>query len=254
MSLHDYMKSLEAPTKMRIEGQYFMLRADGRAFHSYCRGFAKPYDEVFMAGMDTAALALAEQISGSVATYTQSDEISVLIRNSQTPEGKLSAFFGGDVVKMTTAAASIASVSMSRTFPDKNPAYFDARVFPISDSNIARYFFWRQRDAMKNSVTMCAEQQFSKKALTGRNTDDRKAMLAEAGNPWESAPEGFQRGRFAYPVRKFGEVTYTDKRSGEENTVERRYLEWETHPAPHFEPEGTADLLRFLSNLRINGV
>lgn len=251
MSLHDHMKSLEAPTKMTLDADYFMLRVDGRAFHTWCKGFAKPYDEAFMAGMDAVALALTKEISGAVAAFAQSDEVSVLIKN--TPVGRKdirSPWFGGDVVKMTTIAASVASVTLTRLFPDKNPALFDARVMEIPVEDISRYFFWRQRDTIKNSVTMCAEFTLGKKVVLRKNTDERRQMLIEAGVPWDSAPAGFRMGRFVFPVRKRGTVTYVDKRTGQEQVAEREYLDWRAQPAPVFTPEGSEELLRDLSSKR----
>lgn len=251
MSLHDHMKSLETPTKMTLDSDYFMLRVDGRAFHTWCKGFAKPYDETFMAGMDAVALALTKEISGAVAAFAQSDEVSVLIKN--TPVGRKdvrSPWFGGDVVKMTTIAASLSSVTLTRLFPEKKPALFDARVMEIPVEDISRYFFWRQRDTIKNSVTMCAEFALGKKTVLRKNTDERRQMLMDAGFPWEQAPAGFRMGRFIFPVRKRDMVTYVDKRTGQEQSAEREYLDWQVHPAPAFTPDGTEDLLRDLTTKR----
>lgn len=252
-SLHDYMKALEEPTKMTLAGDYFMLRMDGRAFHSFCRNMDKPFDRQLMDNMDATALALVDEISGAIAAYVQSDEISVLVKNPKTRDGKIVSWFGGEVVKMTTIAAARASVTLSRLYSDRNPALFDARAMEISEDDVALYLFWRQRDAMKNSVTMCAESVFGNKKLLHRNTDERREMLAEAGKPWEEAPAGFRYGRFALPVRKQGVISYVNKRTGEEVQAERSYLDWTVLPAPLFDRERSADLLRVLADLRSNG-
>src|ERR1035437_6928588 len=78
-SLGDRMKRYEATTRFLLPRRtYTILRVDGRAFHTWTRGLEKPYDLNFMYCMDSAAIALCEEIAGSRFAYVQSDEISVL--------------------------------------------------------------------------------------------------------------------------------------------------------------------------------
>ena len=44
--------------------QAVIVRVDGRAFHSFTKGFARPYDIELAAAMHKTALKLAENISG----------------------------------------------------------------------------------------------------------------------------------------------------------------------------------------------
>ena len=80
-------KDAERAVRTALEpGLPAVIRLDGRAFHSYCRGLARPYDPMFMGDMDATALALAEQIDGVRLAYVQSDEISLLITDRLSDE------------------------------------------------------------------------------------------------------------------------------------------------------------------------
>lgn len=113
---------------------------------------------------------------------------------------------------------------------------FDARVFTLSDPvEVANYFLWRQRDAVRNSISMAAQAHFSHKRLHGVSTCGMQELLwSEAGVNWSDYPDGCKRGRVT--IRHSGErpVDYVDKRSGEtvRTTAVRSW--WETGPAPHF--------------------
>lgn len=233
-SLGDRMKGYEAVHRAVLPRRtYTLLRLDGRAFHSYMRGAAKPFDEPFMDAMNAAAEAVCAEISGSVFAYTQSDEISILITDFATT--KTQPWFGGVIAKQVSVSASLATAVLNERRPGKR-ALFDARVFTISDPvEVANYFLWRQRDAVRNSISMAAQAHFSHRRLHGVSTGGLQELLfTEAGINWNDYPDTCKRGRVA--VRKTGErpVEYVDRRSGETvNTTAVRSW-WETGAAPHF--------------------
>ena len=232
--LGDRMKTHERVAKTVLPRRTFtILRADGRAFHSYLRRAEKPYDFAFMADMDAVAEALCVEISGSVFAFTQSDEISVLI--TDFGGANTQPWFAGEVQKMCSIAAATATAALVRRRPDGTPT-FDARVFTIADPvEVANYFIWRQRDCVRNSVTMAAQAQFSHKRLHGVNGAQMQELLwQEKGINWNDYPDGAKRGRVI--VRRSGEreVTFTHKRTQVEETVTAMRSWWETMPAPHF--------------------
>ncbi len=238
-ALGDRMKRYEQATRTVLPARtYSIIRCDGRAFHSYRRGAEKPYDYGFMGDMDAVAQALCSDISGSVFAFVQSDEISVLAVDF----GSVSTqpWFGGEVQKIVSTAAATATAALIRRRPDGTPT-FDARVFTISDPvEVANYFCWRQRDCVRNSITMAAQAQFPHNQLHGVNGAQMQEKLwAEKGINWNDYPDGAKRGRVI--VRRSGEreVTYMDKRSGEEQTVAAIRSWWAPVPAPHF--TATAD-------------
>lgn len=54
-----------------------ILRIDGKAHHTFCRSFDKPFDEIYIKTMQDTAKYLCENLQGAVLSYQQSDEISL---------------------------------------------------------------------------------------------------------------------------------------------------------------------------------
>ncbi|MDG6105544.1 hypothetical protein Daura_13645 [Dactylosporangium aurantiacum] len=235
--LGDRMKAHERVTQAVLPRRtHTLLRVDGRAFHAYLRGAAKPYDEPFMADMDAVAVALCAEIAGSVFAYVQSDEVSVLAVDFGGAGTQ--PWFGGEVQKWCSVAASVATATLNARRPGKL-ALFDARVFTVADPvEVARYFIWRQRDAVRNSVAMAARAVFPQSRLHGVSSGQAQEMLfAEHGINWNDYPAGCRRGRVV--VKESGErdVTFVHKRTGVEQTVTTLRSWWEVRPAPRFTAE-----------------
>ncbi|GAA2107991.1 tRNA(His) guanylyltransferase Thg1 family protein [Streptomyces synnematoformans] len=231
------MKAYEAPYRHLLPRRtYAILRIDGRAFHQYLRGADRPFDMRFMADMDKVAEALCAEISGAKLAYTQSDEISVLVTDFGTTNTQ--AWFGGVAAKWLSISAALATQVLNDRRPGRR-ALFDARVFTIGDPvEVANYLLWRQRDAVRNSISMAAQSCFSPRRLHGVSSDGMQELLrAERGINWNDYPAGCKRGRIT--TRKVGprETTYTDKRTSSLNTVTAMRSWWETEPAPHFTTE-----------------
>ena len=60
-----------------------IIRIDGKAFHTFTKGFQKPFDEVLMKTMQETTKYLCENIQGCVLGYTQSDEITLVLIDYQ---------------------------------------------------------------------------------------------------------------------------------------------------------------------------
>jgi tRNA(His) 5'-end guanylyltransferase len=247
--LGDRMKAYECAARTILPPRtYSVLRVDGRAFHSYLRGAERPFDYAFMADMDATAMALCEDIQGAVFAYVQSDEISVLMTDFTGPNSQ--PWFAGEVQKQVSIAAATATAALNaRRYdgpngapPSDRLAAFDARVFTLPSAvEVANYYLWRQRDAVRNSIAMAAQARFSHRQLHGVNTGRMQEMLrAEHGINWNDYPDGAKRGRVV--VRRSGEreVTFTHKRTGQEETVKAMRSWWAAEGAPHFtlEPGG----------------
>lgn len=211
-----------------------MIRADGRAFHTYLRDAAKPYDADFMIDMDHVAKALCAEISGAAFAYTQSDEISLLV--TDFAGAGTQPWFGGEVQKIVSTVAAVATMALCERRPGR-PATFDARVFTIADPrDVANYFIWRQRDAVRNSIAMAAQAQFSHPSLHGVNTGQMQELLwAEKGINWNDYPVGAKRGRVVAKVAGEREVTFTHKRTERVETAVASRTWWEPREAPHFD-------------------
>ncbi|MEU9714277.1 tRNA(His) guanylyltransferase Thg1 family protein [Streptomyces sp. NPDC047976] len=236
-ALGDRMKRYEAAHRAVLPRRtYTILRLDGRAFHTYLRDADKPFDMDFVQDMAAVTEALCAEVSGTAFAYHQSDEISLLLTDfaSQSSE----PWFGGVVAKQLSVSASLATAVLNERRPGRR-ALFDARVFTLSDPvEVANYFVWRQRDAVRNSISMAAQAHFSHKRLHRMSTGAMQELLwSEAEVNWNDYPAACKRGQVA--VRASGDrvVEYTDKRSGE--TVRTTALRswWEVGGADHFTAE-----------------
>ena len=199
-SLGDRMKErFEDRTRYYLPRRTFaIIRVDGKAFHTFTRGCAKPYDHRLMKSIDFAALAMCQEISGSVLAYTQSDEISVLLCDFKKQDS--SGWFDYNIQKMASVAASIATISFNDCYRHlggdvTKQAMFDARVFAIPDPvEVTNYLIWRQKDAERNSLQMAAQAVFSHKQLHGKSCADLHELLHTKDINWDKYTAREKRG------------------------------------------------------------
>lgn len=188
---------------------YTIIRLDGKAFHTYTKGFKRPYDTNLMRIMDQTTVKLCESIQGVKMAFTQSDEISLLLTDFETPH--TDAWFDGNVQKITSVSASIATAAFNNgMYLDEEimasmdkVAYFDSRVFTVPDLNeVVNYFIWRQQDATRNSIQMGAQALYSQKQLHGKDTSELQELMFQKGVNWNDYPAGFKRGRMILKEKK----------------------------------------------------
>lgn len=191
-----------------------IIRLDGKAFHTFTRGFKKPFDDILTEAMQQTMLILCKEIQGCVLGYTQSDEIT-LVLTDYTKLGT-SAWFDYDIQKVCSISASIATLAFNRCFlkeiQDKyesnsgfaesiyyqawlKGAFFDARCFNVPKEEVANCVLWRQQDATRNSINAVGQAYFSHKELQGLSTDQiLKKLLEEKQTDWNKLPVHLQRG------------------------------------------------------------
>lgn len=176
---------------------YTIIRCDGKAFHTFTRHCEKPYDRRLVNAMDAATLALVTEAQGVAIAYVQSDEISLLLTDFATVQ--TNAWFDGNVQKIASVAASVATAAFNVAYQGFTAALFDARVFTIPDPvEVENYFIWRQQDATRNSISGLAQAHFSAKQLHGVNNSGMQDMLMlEKGINWNERPAEEKRGRCA---------------------------------------------------------
>ena len=217
MKFSDYdkrMKKYEYVTRTYLYTRTpVIIRIDGKAFHSFTRGFVKPFDSVLVRAMQDTMEYLCKNIQGCVLGYTQSDEISLLLTDFQTLT--TSAWFDYNIQKCASIASSMASMIFNRFFTQyansdmsgdgalsgvyekalTKGAVFDARVFNLPKEEVCNYFLWRQNDAVRNSIQMTGHCYFSAKELHKKSCDDIKEMLiSEKGIDWNTFPTTHRRG------------------------------------------------------------
>lgn len=200
------------------------LRIDGKSFHTFTRGFQKPFDEVLIKSMQETMKYLCENIQGCVLGYTQSDEITLILVDYKKLTS--SAWFDYEVQKICSIAASIATMAFNKAFRKnvndwwftpfsgvikefqeretlyktyKNAiekgAMFDCRCFNIPKEEVTNLVYWRQLDATRNSIQMVAQVNFSHKELQNKSCNEIQDMLmTQKGVNWNDLPIYQKRG------------------------------------------------------------
>lgn len=217
-SLGDRMKRYESVTKTHLVGRMpVIIRLDGKAFHTFAPRFNKllprfvpdtPFNTALHTAMVDATTALVKTTQTAVVAYTQSDEISILLRNYDTVATQ--AWFDNAVQKIVSITASEATgafkdsmlcqlIDVGHTItPELVNTYkprFDSRVYNLPESEVVNYFIWRQQDASRNSVQMLGHHHFSQKRMTGlKNPQVQELLFAEKGINWNDIPTWAKRG------------------------------------------------------------
>ena len=192
------------------------IRIDGKAFHTFTRGFQKPFDTVLMKSMQETMQYLCKNIQGCVFGYTQSDEITLILVDYK--ELNTSAWFDYEVQKLCSISASMATMAFNKFFYNmameetaggeftegiagihlnaaEKGAMFDARCFNIPKEEVTNLIYWRQLDATRNSIQMVGQANFSHKELQNKTCNMIQDMLHEQkGINWNDYPTVWKRG------------------------------------------------------------
>lgn len=228
-SLAQRMKDYESVSKIKLMKRCpVIIRMDGKAFHTFTRGFQKPFDEVLSKSMQETMKYLCENIQGCVFGYTQSDEISLVLIDYKKLNS--SAWFDYNGQKICSIAASMTTMAFNKVFKKnvdvllweyKNSfvpqcvelqkeiakyhntllkavekgAMFDARCFNLSKEEVTNNIYWRQLDATRNSIQMLGQANFSHEELQDKTCNDIQDMLmVKKGINWNNLPTYQKRG------------------------------------------------------------
>ena len=116
-SLGDRMKGYENVTRTKLVRRMpVIIRIDGKAFHTFTKGFDKPFDSLLMDAMNRTMKYLCENIQGCMLGYTQSDEISLLLVDYQTLT--TDSWFDDTVQKMCSISASMATLVFNKAWKE----------------------------------------------------------------------------------------------------------------------------------------
>lgn len=184
--LADRMKRYESVTDFTlVPGIPIYVRLDQRAGHTFTEKLEKPFDRAYMRAIVHAAKKMVADTNPLIA-YCQSDEISLVYEcPEKTPfEGrlfKLQSVFASMVASAFAVHGMDYGTMELATAIRKNPPSFDCRVCQMSLDECANMILWRQRDCIKNSITLAALDEFSTKEIEGKNSADKIEMLREGG-------------------------------------------------------------------------
>jgi tRNA(His) guanylyltransferase len=150
-----------------------------------------------------------------------------------------------NALRSSSSAPKLSTRSPVTAYPQ-----FDARVFTIPDPcDVANYFIWRQRDAVRNSIQMAAQSFFSHKQLFNVNTDQMQEMLfTQHGINWHDYPDDARRGRVVLRNAGNRPITYTDKRTNEVQSTTAWRSWWEVEAAPRFSTNLDNPLVQWIPN------
>lgn len=226
MKLGDRMKQYEYITRTYLPNRLpVIIRIDGKAFHTFSKGFKKPFDGFLSSAMTSTTKKLVENVEGCVFGYTQSDEISLLLKNDQTNE--TSPWFDNNISKILSISASMATLYFNNSLrriveefvEDYDTAYsevkmyykalekgalFDSRAFVLPNvEEVVNYFLYRQQDCTKNSIQSVAQANFSHKEIQCLNCDQlQEKLFQEREINWgEDTPAKYKRGIGVYKSR-----------------------------------------------------
>ena len=200
-SFGDRMKEYERVGDVKLTRRLPMvIRLDGKAFHSWTKkaGCVRPFDHTLMDMMAGLAQYLCESIDGAVFGYTQSDEISILVRDDRNIDTV--AWFDKRLQKIVSVAASMATYwfNANNAFAKKVPAFFDARAFVLPEHEVRNYFVWRQEDATTNSLSMLAQSLYASGELHGKKRASLHDMCWRKGRNWNDLTAAEKRGVCVY--------------------------------------------------------
>lgn len=203
------------------------IRIDGKAFHTFTKGFQKPFDDILIKTMQQTMTYLCENIQGCVLGYTQSDEITLILVDYKKINSD--AWFDYEVQKICSITASMATMAFNKFFAQnvkeyyeviwdeaieewcapedeieyagllqravRKGAMFDARCFNIPREEVTNLIYWRQLDASRNSIQMVGQAYFSHKELQNKSCNNIQDMLMEQkGINWNDYPVYKKRG------------------------------------------------------------
>lgn len=195
-----------------------IIRLDGRSFHTFTRGFKKPFDDILIDTMQQTALYMCQNVQNCVLAYTQSDEISLLLIDYKNLDTQ--PWFDNRIQKIVSTSAALASITFKEIFKNNIEKFgyknipdwdmggtneyltnqqqedlkyiqklysaienkyrgFDSRCFNLSKDEVTNYFFWRQQDCICNSIQMVGQANFAQNELQNKNTASIKEMLRE---------------------------------------------------------------------------
>ena len=230
------------------------IRVDGRSFHTFTKGFKKPFDYIFMKSMQETAKYMCENMENAKFAYVQSDEITIILTDYDTLE--TDCWFNYRTDKLCSISASMATMAFNKYFEENvtnevleykmvphcveiqqeikeyhntliaaldKGAMFDARCFNIPKEEVTNLIYWRQLDASRNSIQMVGQANFSHNELQNKSCNDIQDMLMLQKNiNWNDFPTYQKRGSCI--VKSDEKETITEDNIGTKMTIRSKWI------------------------------
>jgi len=189
------IKSYERATRYWLPpNSCVIVRVDGRAFHTFTRDCAKPFDHEIMSAMVNAMVETAKDMAGFKLGYTQSDEATFLLTDFDTT--KTAAWLDYNLAKIVSLSASGFTMRFNRHYGHSRTAMFDSRAFTMPLPDAPNAFIWRQQDWERNSMQMLAHAHFPPEQLHRRSRRGLHDMLHGIGVNWAHLADDEKNGTF----------------------------------------------------------
>lgn len=208
-----------------LPNSYVLIMLDGRSFSKKVKNkFNKPFDSTFVYAMNETAKYLCENVEGCKFAYTQSDEITLLVTDFDTPE--TDSFFSYRLTKILSVCAALATSKFNQIMLkhkiasdylndqvkelsiqeiigkiDCAPLYeFDCKAWNVPSANeVYAWFLYRQHDCVRNSKSQTCQTYLPHKQLVKLTCDMQVELLkSEKGIDWNDFDNGLKYGRFVY--------------------------------------------------------
>ena len=233
-----------------LPNSYVLVLVDGRSFsHMIKNKFQKPFDDEFIRMMNETAQYVCKNVQGCKFAYVQSDEISFVLTDFDTPT--TGSFYNNRLCKMQSIIASLTTSKfnqlmtaykfdkmvdeygnspklsgneVARLIGNMQEYQFDCKCWNVPSINdVFAWFLYRQIDCIRNSKQQTAQTYLPHSALMNKGTDEQISLLiSEKGIDWNEFDDDKKYGRFIYKE----EVAMTNPDNNETFT---RY-KWTVHP------------------------
>ena len=257
-----------------LPNSYVMVMLDGRSFSKKIKKkFHRPFDDEFITMMNETAKYVCEKVSGCKLAYVQSDEINLVLYDTQDQE----PFFGNRLCKMQSIIASLATSKFNQLMYARNliekslgtteytrypqwsevagyiaesPLYeFDCKVWNVPNVNEAfAAILYRQNDCVRNSKEQAAQTYFPHSELWKKTTDTQVKMLREKfGIDWVNEyNDGEKYGRFVKRIPF--EYDELDRYGNKTGNVKQRNKWTIVNATPLSDSETRKEMMEYLTN------
>jgi len=164
-------RQLEKSTSPIIaDDAYAIIRLDGCSFRKYTFNIQKPFDYPFQQTMTETAEHLMKKF-GAITAFTQSDEITLVLPKGRKP-------YNGRCQKLSSVAASHATMYFnSRTMYERD-ATFDARTFPCTPEEAIQAVYWRHKhDLRRNAYNQIVTTELGHSKVQSMSIHQRKRQI-----------------------------------------------------------------------------
>lgn len=234
----EYFRGLE--DDRLIPDSYVLAMVDGKNFSRMIKKrFKLPFDDAFIDIMNKTAAFVCHNIQGCKFAFTQSDEISFVITDFDTPI--TDSYYGYRKSKLLSIIASLATSEFNKLLilellktpcspkdmyeiiKSTNFVQFDCKVWNVPSFNkVYKWFRYRQLDCVRNSKQQTAQTYLPHDTLRKHNTDEQIEMLKKFnGIDWNSFDNGKKYGRFIFKEKEINSVMI----NGEVKEFEREAFE-----------------------------